>query len=67
MSMTILRLPTGCATLLRIAAAPPGQGRVGQAQDGYTLRLESGLALASPGSTRRKHTRVRPDAGLKSR
>lgn len=49
--MTILRLPTGCATLLRIAAAPQGQGRVGQAQDGDTLRRESGLAFASPGST----------------
>ena len=29
MSMTILRLLSGCAALLLIAAAPPGQGRVG--------------------------------------
>lgn|GEM_PF-2490465 len=57
--MTILRLLSGCATLLLIAAAPPGQGRGDQAQDGDIFRLESGLALASPGSTRRKLTRDR--------
>ena len=46
MSMSISPPLTGCAALLRIAAAPPGQGRVGLTQDGETIRLESGLTLA---------------------
>lgn len=67
MLMITLRLLTGRAALLLIAAAPPGQRRVSYLIDGDTFRPESGLALASPGSTRRKHMRDRPDAGARMR
>jgi len=39
MLMIALRLLTGCAALLLIAAAPPDQGRVGYVIDGDTFRL----------------------------
>lgn len=49
MSMIILRLPAGCAALLLIAAAPPGQGRVGYVIDGDTFRLQSGERIRIAG------------------
>ena len=47
--MMILRLPASCAALLLIAAAPPGQGRVGYVIDGDTFRLESGERIRIAG------------------
>lgn len=67
MSMIAIRLPASCAALLLIAAAPAGHARVGYVIDGDTFRLESGLVLASPGSTPPKPKRDRPNAGPKSR
>jgi endonuclease YncB( thermonuclease family) len=49
MSMIALRLLTGCAALLLIAAEPPGQGRVGYVIDGDTFRLESGERIRIAG------------------
>lgn len=49
MSIAILRLPTGCAAFLLIAAAPPAQGHVSYAQDGDIFRLESGKSFRVAG------------------
>lgn len=49
MLMIALRLLTGCAALLLIAAAPPGQGRVGYVIDGDIFRLESGERIRIAG------------------
>ncbi len=49
MLMIALRLLTGCAALLLIAAAPPDQGRVGYVIDGDTFRLESGERIRIAG------------------
>lgn len=49
MLMIALRLLTGCAALLLIAAVPPGQGRVGYVIDGDTFRLESGERIRIAG------------------
>jgi endonuclease YncB( thermonuclease family) len=49
MLMIALRLLTGCVALLLIAAAPPGQGRVGYVIDGDTFRLESGERIRIAG------------------
>jgi endonuclease YncB( thermonuclease family) len=42
MSTIVPRLPTSCAALLLVAAAPLDQARVGYVIDGDTFRLESG-------------------------
>lgn len=49
MSTIILRLAVSCAVLLLVAAAPPGQGRVGHVIDGDTFRLESGERIRIAG------------------
>jgi len=49
MLMSTLRLLTGCAALLLIAAAQPDQGRVVYVIDGDTFRLESGERIRIAG------------------
>lgn len=49
MSTIVLRLLTGCAALLLVAAVPPDNGRVGYVIDGDTFRLESGERIRIAG------------------